>query len=296
MKALVIGGTGTVGSQVVRELMARNAEVTVLTRSAKKQEALPPGVKGIIGDLLDPRIVRSIFRGIDGVFLANAIGVSETHQGLMAINGLQFAAVPRVVYLGVHDMQQSPHLLHHGAKIAVEAALRASTTKFTILGASNFCQNDLHFKHAMLEHRVYPNPLGSIGVSRVDVRDIAEVAAIALTTGTLDGQVVNLVGPDPLTGAGLTEIWGRVLDRPIRYIGEDLDAWEKEWIQLFPEFRTRVPPSILFDVRLTYALFIRQGLKGTPEDIDRLTRILGHPPRRFEDYARETADEWLRAT
>jgi uncharacterized protein YbjT (DUF2867 family) len=44
MKILVIGGTGTVGSAVVRELVAQKMEVTVLTRDEAKTKALPAGV------------------------------------------------------------------------------------------------------------------------------------------------------------------------------------------------------------------------------------------------------------
>lgn len=46
MKTLVIGGTGTVGSQVVKELLARKSEVYVFTRDAKKAKGLPGGDHG----------------------------------------------------------------------------------------------------------------------------------------------------------------------------------------------------------------------------------------------------------
>jgi len=52
MKVLVIGGAGHVGSEVVKELKKRNADVRVLVR--KPDEKLPPGVEMVAGDLLDP--------------------------------------------------------------------------------------------------------------------------------------------------------------------------------------------------------------------------------------------------
>ena len=70
MTILVIGGTGTVGSQVVHELLARKAVVRVLTRSADKAKGLPGGSEGVLGDLLDPGTVRSVFKGIDSVFIS----------------------------------------------------------------------------------------------------------------------------------------------------------------------------------------------------------------------------------
>jgi uncharacterized protein YbjT (DUF2867 family) len=283
MKVLVLGGTGTVGSQVVRELLGRGAEVSVLTRDAKKP--LPPGVKAVAGDLLDPSTVRSAFAGMDGVFLLNALGTTECHEGLMAVDGARLAAVKKVVYLSVHDVDKAPHLPHFGSKISVEAAIRASGIPFTILRPNNFFQNDDWYKDVLLGFGVYPQPIGSVGLSRVDVRDIAEAAAIALTSDRSDGRTVNLVGPEVQTGASTAEIWGNVLGRRITYAGDDLDAWEKQSLAF-------LPPFLAFDLRLMYAFFQERGLRATAEDVDRQTALLGHPPRRFEDFAAETARAW----
>ena len=95
MKSLVIGGTGTVGSQVVRELVRRGVDVTVLTRSPDKVTRLPAGVAGVVGDLQSPTTVRSVFAGIEGVFLLTALGQGETHEGLFAVNGARMAGVKR---------------------------------------------------------------------------------------------------------------------------------------------------------------------------------------------------------
>ena len=62
MNILVLGGTGTVGSQVVNELLARDVDVRVLTRSTEKVESLPDGVEGVIGDLLEPERRKEIAR------------------------------------------------------------------------------------------------------------------------------------------------------------------------------------------------------------------------------------------
>ena len=283
MKVLVLGGTGSVGSQVVQKLLARGADVSVLTRDPKKP--LPPGVRAVAGDLLDPATVRSAFAGMDGVFLLNAVSATECHEGLMAVNGARLAAVKKIVYLSVHDVDKAPHLPHFGAKIPVEAAIRASGIPFTILRPNNFFQNDNWFKDALLGFGVYPQPIGDVGLSRVDVRDIAEAAAIALTSGGNDGRTVNLVGPEVQTGASTAKIWGNVLGRRITYAGDDLETWEKQSLTYLPAF-------LVFDFRLMYAFFQERGLKATAEDVERQTALLGHAPRRFDAFAAETARAW----
>src|SRR5438477_5058428 len=104
MKVLVLGGTGTVGSQVARELVARKADVSILTRSADKASRLPQGARGVVGDLLDPDAVRTAFRGMDAVFLLTALSTSEAHEGLLAVNGARLARVKRIVFLSIHHV------------------------------------------------------------------------------------------------------------------------------------------------------------------------------------------------
>jgi uncharacterized protein YbjT (DUF2867 family) len=288
MKILVLGGTGVVGSQVVKELLARKVEVTVLTRKPEHESALPSGARGVVGDLLDPGTVRSAFRGRDALFLLNAVSPTETHEGLMAVNGARLGDVKRIAYLSVHNVDKAPHLPHFGSKLSVEAAIKASGIPYTIIRPNNFYQNDYWFKDAMLQYGVYPQPIGSAGLSRVDVRDIAEVAAIALTAGGHDGETINLVGPEALVAGRTAEIWSKALGKTIRYAGDDLDAWEKQQLQYIPAW-------MAFDFRMMYEFFQREGLTATREDIERLTKILGHAPRAYEDFARETAEAWSRS-
>lgn len=286
MKVLVLGGTGTVGSQVVRELVSRGGvEVSVLTRDPQKTKVLPSGVRAIKGDLLDPATVRSVFSGIDGVFLLNAVSATEAHEGLMAVNGVRIGRVKKVVYLSIHDVDRAVHLPHFGAKIPIEQALKESGISCTILRANNFFQNDYWYKDVLLGYGVYPQPIGDVGISRVDVRDIAEVAALALTTDGHGGKTYNLVGPAAQTGRSTAQVWSRVLGKPITYGGDDLDAWERQSLQYLPAW-------MVFDFREMYVFFQQRGLKATPADVDRLTKVLGHPPRTFEAFAEETAKAW----
>lgn len=283
MHILVTGGTGTVGSAVVRELLARQQQVSVLTRDASKP--LPAGATAVEGNLLDVASVRRIFTGVDAVFLLNAVSQTEVSEALMALTAMRTAGVKRVVYLSVHDAHKGAWLPHFGSKIAVEEALKVSGIPFTILRPNNFYQNDYWYKDVLLQHGIYPQPFGDAGLSRVDVRDIAEAAAVALTTDGHDGQTYDLVGPEAVTGASTAKTWARALGRDIQYGGDDLDAWEKQSLAYLPAW-------MVFDFREMYAHFQADGLKASPEAIERQTTLLGHPPRSFEAFAAETAAAW----
>ena len=107
----------------------------------------------------------------------------------MAVNGCRLSGVKKIVFLSVHRVDEAPHLPHFGAKLPIETAIEASGIPFTILRPNNFYQNDYWYKDAMLGHGVYPQPFGDVGLSRVDVRDIAEVAALALTTDAAKNEI-----------------------------------------------------------------------------------------------------------
>jgi len=107
---------------------------------------------------------------------------SECCRETMAITGMRLATVKRVVYLSVHHADKAAWLPHFGSKIGVEEALKVSGIPFTILRPNNFYQNDYWFKDVLLQYGVYPQPLGSTGVSRVDVRDIADGVALSKQT------------------------------------------------------------------------------------------------------------------
>jgi uncharacterized protein YbjT (DUF2867 family) len=285
MSILVTGGTGTVGSQVVRELVARGQDVQVLTRDPGKTKQLPAGVKAVVGDLSKVETVRRVFKGVDGVFLINTVSPTEVYEGLLAACGLRLENVKRLVYLSVHHADQAPWLPHFGGKLGVEEAVRKSGVPSTILRPNNFYQNDYWYKDVILQHGVYPQPLGNVGLNRVDVRDIAEAAAITLTSSGHEGQTYDLVGPEAHTGSSTAEVWARALGRPVAYGGDDLEAWEKQSLQFMPDWA-------VFDFKHMYAFFQEKGLKASPEAIDRHTRLLGHAPRSFGAFAAETASAW----
>lgn len=286
MGILVTGGTGTVGSAVVKELASRGADVKVLTRDPGKLRA-QKGVTAVEGNLLEPATVRRVFDGVDGVFLLNAITQTETSEALMAITGMRLAGVKRVAYLSVHHADEVAWLPHFGSKVGVEAALKVSGIPFTILRPNNFFQNDYWFKDVLLQYGVYPQPIGNGGTWRVDVRDIAEAAAIALSSSAHAGETYDLVGPEGMTGESTAAAWSRALGKPIAYGGDDLDAWEQQQLQYMPAW-------MVFDFRCMYEHVQKHGLVATASAIARQTKLLGHAPRAFASFAAETAAAWLK--
>jgi len=285
MRHLVLGGTGTVGGLVVSGLIEKGDKVKVLTRTAERAKSLPKGVEPVIGDLTKPETYDGIFRDYDSLFLLTANGPSDLLEGLAAVAEARRTKARRVVHLSIHDVEKGIDAPHFASKIAIEAALKDSGLDWTILRPNNFYQNDYWFKDPILQYGVYPQPLGSAGVSRVDTRDIGEAAVRALTEPGHSRKTYTLAGPDALTGEDCAKGFADALGRKVAYAGDDLDAWSKAMAPYLPAWA-------IFDYRLMYDMFQKKGLRATPAQLEETRTIVGHAPRRFADFVKECAAAW----
>jgi uncharacterized protein YbjT (DUF2867 family) len=288
MKVLVIGATGNVGSAVVAELQTRGAEVRALVRKqSATEDKMPASVEIAAGDLLDPVSVERALHGVDKLYLLNAVVPDELTQGLIAYDLAKKLQLKHVVYHSVFRVERFKDVPHFAAKLAIENAMREFDLPFTVIRPNYFFQNDATLKEPLTMAGIYPMPLGPVGISAVDVRDIAEAAAIALTSDAHYGKTYNLNGPEVLSGPKVASIWSELLDKTIRYAGNEMDAFEEQ-------MRKQAPSWSAFDIRMMYQGYLERGFVAESGDIDGLTKLLGHAPRRYKDFAKETVRSWQR--
>ncbi len=285
MKILVTGGAGRVGSAVIRELVTRGATVRALVRSQAAAAKLPKQAEPAMGDLLDPVGVHKAMEGVDKLYLLNAVAPDELTQALIAYDLAKRLKLKHVVYHSVFKVDRFKDVPHFASKLAVENAIKSFDVPFTVIRPNYFFQNDASLKDKLMGPGIYPMPLGTVGVSAVDVRDIAEATAIALTTAGHQGETYNLNGPEVLSGARVASIWSELLNKPVQYAGNDTDRFEAQ-------MQERAPAWSAFDIRMMFQGYIERGFAAEPSDLQTLTVLLGHPPRRYEDFARETARKW----
>jgi uncharacterized protein YbjT (DUF2867 family) len=289
MAILVTGGTGVIGSRVVVNLVEKGTEVHAFARSPEKAE-FPRGVTPVKGDLLDVNAIQAAIAKASTLFLLNAVTPDELTQALLTLSLAREAGIRGIVYFSVFHSDLFTDVPHFTGKYAVERMIEDCDLPATILRPNYFMQNDLAMKDALLGHSVYPWPIGCKGVSMVDTRDIAEVAALCLlkrenAAEPLPRETIEVVGPDALSGEPIAEIWSRALGRDIHYGGDDLTAFEKQFASFAPRWMAR-------DMRLMLGRFQEHGMAAKPEAIARITNLLGHAPRSYHDFAAETAQVW----
>lgn len=288
MTILAIGGTGAIGTRVVEKLTAEKADVHVMMRHPAKAKLLA-GAKPVQGDLSDPDSVRAALKGIDTLFLLNAVVADELTQALTAVGLARDAGLKGMVYFSVLNSDLYTDVPHFAGKHTVERMIEASDLPATILRPGTFMQNDAGLKDAIM-NGVYPMPLGTTGVAMVDADDIATVAAQALlareaAAGPLPRETIEIAGPEDLTGESVANIWQEVLGRAVAYAGDDVDAFEQN-------LKSRAPAWMAYDMRTMARGFHRYGMRITPETRAGLEARLGRPLRTYRAFAEATAKAW----
>lgn len=285
MSILVTGATGRIGSAIVERLATSGAEVRAFTRQPDTYKA-PAGVTAVGGDLTDVPSVRAALKGVDTLFLLNSVVPDELTQGLAALGLAREAGIRRIVYLSVLNGDRFADVPHFTVKYTIERAIEQYDLPATVLRPSYFMQNDIDIKDVIAQHGVYPMALGDVGVSMVDVRDIVDIAVAALlrrsrAAGALPREVIELAGPDPITGTSAARIWSEALGRSVVYGGDDLDVAEAN-------IARQAPSWAAYDLRLMLARFQSDGMLAKPATQDIMTSLLGRAPRSYRDFVRET--------
>lgn len=282
MTILVTGATGRVGHHVVQQLIDHGAQVRVLVRDPAKAD-FPTRVEIAKGDLLDIDALRAAFKGVRTLFLLNAVAGDEFTQALITLNIARECGVDRVVYLSVLHADRFVDVPHFAVKFGAERMIQKMGFSATILRPAYFIDNDTAIKDVVLNHGVYPMPIGAKGVAMIDARDIAEIASKELirrdqAPDLLPVETINLVGPDTLTGADVAAIWSDALGRPVVYGGDDPSGFEQNAAAFMPRW-------MAYEMRLMAERFVSDGMVPEAGDVERLTRILGRPLRAYRDFA-----------
>lgn len=283
---MVFGGTGTVGTPLVKVLCERGADACVVTRSAEKAENLPDGAKGFVADLEKPESLAPALKQADAVFLLVANGPPENHQGLTALSMIMDAGTKRLVYLSSDLSARAPSIPHAGSKVGIEAAIVSCEIDWTILRPTLFAQTDLWIKDALLAGS-FAVPLGDHPVARIDACDVADAAATALLEDRALRRVVALSALEAPNGPQTAELWQRYLGHPVVYPPQSIDAWMKAMSGV-------LPPWLIFDLACMYREFAKRGHPLDPTKLNEQGELLPNGTRSYAAFVEECARAWRR--
>ncbi|TKB31235.1 MAG: NmrA/HSCARG family protein, partial [Mesorhizobium sp.] len=131
--------------------------------------------------------------GVDGVFhIGPAFAPDEAAMGVAMVEAAMRTGVQKFVFSSVIQPTNT-RLKNHASKVPVEDALYSTNMEYTILHPANFMQNIAGAWPSVVRDGVFSEPFPKTKkLARVDYRDVAEVAAIALTEARLSYATLEL--------------------------------------------------------------------------------------------------------
>jgi len=212
-KILVTGATGTVGRQVVSQLLDTGSEVRALVRDPDSA-GLPGGVELLRGDLSDPASLTVALDGVGAVFLVWPFTSPEAATDLApAVVEMIAEQGRRVVYLSADAAGSKPESFW--AKL--ERLVEHSAAQWTILRPTGFAKNTLMWAEQIRTDGVVRWPYAKAARSLIHEADIAAVAVRALTDHSHSGKTYVLTGPQALTQTEQVHAIGEAINRPLRF-------------------------------------------------------------------------------
>jgi uncharacterized protein YbjT (DUF2867 family) len=268
-----------IGSLLTEALATRGVELSVMLRPGDSGERIAgkPGVSFAEGDFDDPASLRGALEGVDRAFLLTNSTERTEAQQIAFVEAAQAQRVGHIVYLSqLAADQQSPvrFLRYHGA---VEAALRNSTVGWTFVRPNLILQAYIPFA-PMIAQGALQAPIGDAAVSVVDARDIAAVAAAALTDDGHVGKTYTVTGPAAVIHQEIATELGRAIGRAVRFesippeaflaalTGAGMPKWQAE--------------GLVED----YAHYDRGEASAVSPDV---VQVTGTSPRTLRDFAHD---------
>jgi uncharacterized protein YbjT (DUF2867 family) len=278
---LVIGGTGTVGSQVLSQLSARGAKVRALVRNPGAAR-LPPQVDVVCGDLTLPESLDSCLDGIETVFLVWTAPPAAVAPAMERIA----KHTRRIVFLSApiktaHPLFQQPNPLRAMVE-QIERLIVTSGLQWTFLRPGMFAANALGWWAPQIRASdVVRWPYLGVPTAPIDERDIAAVAVRALCEDGHTGAEYVLTGPQSLSQFEQVSTIGRVIGRSLRIEEISPDEARQELLSVMPAGAV----NMLLDAWA--------AAHGQPAFVtSTVADITGAPARAFADWVADHAAEF----
>jgi NAD(P)H dehydrogenase (quinone) len=226
---LVTGAAGKSGKAVVTALAAKGAQVRAFIRNPEHAGALLALGAGEVsfGSFEDARALAQVAAGVEAIYhICPNVSRDEVAYARAVAAAARTHGVKRFVYHSVLHPQIEA-MPHHWEKMRAEEMLFAAGFDLTVLQPTAHMQNILGVWDGIARDGVFRFPYpAATRLSLVDLADVGEAAAIALTQDGHSGATYELAGTPALGQTEVASALSAVLGRSVRAEEEPLAAWE----------------------------------------------------------------------
>jgi uncharacterized protein YbjT (DUF2867 family) len=278
---LLTGATGTIGRGVTKQLAKKGAAVRAGVRDpGKAKKQFGPEIALATFDFEDAQSVDDALKGVTKVFLLPPLMSNQVEVETTFINAAKRAGVRHIVKLSAIGADTESFTLGKW-HAAGERHIRESGLAFTFLRPNSFMQNFINYFPP--RDGVIYLPWGNGKATFVDTRDIARVAAQALTAEGHEEKIYTLTGPAALRIEEVAKILSEAAGREIRYVDLPESAARDGMLQVgLPKWQV----DALMEL---HAINKQSRWSPVTSDIEKVT---GEPPTEFAQFARDHAEKF----
>ena len=204
MSLLIIGGTGTLGRQVVLQALTKGYQVRCVVRNFRKANFLKEwGVELVYGDLTRPETIPPCLKGITAIIDASTSRPNEINSlkqvdwdgKLALIEAAKVAKIKRFIFFSAQNVEQFENIPLMKLKYGIEKKLKESKIPYTIFRLTGFYQGLIEqYAIPILEELPIWVTNENTYISYMDTQDIAKFSLRALQIPQTTNQTFFLSG------------------------------------------------------------------------------------------------------
>ncbi len=270
---LVIGATGTVGTELVTQLVQAGRYVRTLTRNPQKADKFGSNVEVMVGDLNDQKSLIAPMQGVDRFFLITA----STQQDKNALAAAKEAGARHVVKISTQEAGWTPVEGHGHWHKEREELIQSSGLAWTFLRPSMYMNFALSWVPSIKLGNTIQTAGGNGKLGAIDPWDVAAVAKEALISQGHENVAYELTGPELLSFGDMATELSKVLGLAIRHV----EIPEAEQAEVFAKMD--IPKYAIDGLIETFSLVGAGRFAYLTNDVEKVT---GRKPRTFEAWCR----------
>ena len=237
---IIMGGTGHVGAATARALLARGAEVTILTRSAARAAHWRTlGADIVQANVKDVASLRAAFRRGRRAFLLNPpadtrsdTDAVERHTVANILAALEGSGLEKVVAESTAGAQPGSHIGDLNVLWELEEGLRAQALAAAVNRAAYYMSNWDGLLETVRNTGVLPSLFpADLAIPMVAPKDLGEVAADRLMSAPDDQGVRYVEGPRRYTPSDVARAFAQALDQPVEVHVVPRAEWRQAFVR-----------------------------------------------------------------
>jgi uncharacterized protein YbjT (DUF2867 family) len=222
---LVIGGRSKIGAAVIGELLGRGQQVRALVRAGEPTGSLHAAAEAVTGDLADEGSLVTAMAGVEKVFLLSSPHPDAASWHRNAIDAARRTQVQLLVRSSILGADRESPAEFISAHTTCDRYLEGSGLPYVIVRPNLFLQNIPESTIPSIDASgIFYADAGGARISMVDTRDVAAVAALALTEPGHAGAHYDVTGPEALSYTDVAAKLTSAMGRHISYVGASDDA------------------------------------------------------------------------